>query len=263
MLATSLLTFIWWRTRHRQTAARYAVIGALVGAVALVRWQDAVFLAAPVMDAVSAALSGPGDRATRWRRSAINLLACAGAAAAAFVPQMIVWFVIYGDPLLVPQGSGFMRWSDPHGLDVLFSTFRGLFTWTPVVALSLAGIFLVWSRLRQVGMTLAVIFLLSWYVNASAADWWAGEAFGARRFVSCFPIFVIGCSAALHGLSGRPRLSVALVALVIGCNLLLLLQYQLFLKGWRDLAPYPDDMWSLWVSRFTVPFRLLARVMGR
>jgi hypothetical protein len=44
---------------------------------------------------------------------------------------------------------------------------------------------------------------------------------------------------------------------LVAANLLLMFQYQLFLKGWRDLAPYPDDLWSLWGARFVVPFRLL------
>jgi hypothetical protein len=42
-------------------------------------------------------------------------------------------------------------------------------------------------------------------------------------------------------------------------NGLLLFQYQLFLKGWRDIAPYPDSPWRLWIERFLVPMRVLAR----
>jgi len=61
----------------------------------------------------------------------------------------------------------------------------------------------------------------------------------------------------------RPMTLVAGVVLVVLLNGLLLFQYQLFLKGWRDIASYPDNTWSLWIERFLVPIRFLGRVIGR
>ena len=180
-----------------------------------------------------------------------------------FVPQMLVWTVLYGSPLLVPQGSGFMRWTDPQLAAVLFSSFRGLFTWTPVLLVATVGLGSLGRERRHLAIVLVAIVALSWYVNASVADWWAGEAFGARRFVSCFPIFVVGCGAIMERWRDRPMTLVAGVVLVVLLNGLLLFQYQLFLKGWRDIAPYPDNPWSLWVERFLVPMRFLGRVIGR
>jgi hypothetical protein len=42
----------------------------------------------------------------------------------------------------------------------------------------------------------------------------------------------------------------------------LLLQYQLFLKGWREIAPYPNGAYGLTFARFVVPFRLLGHWLG-
>ena len=176
---------------------------------------------------------------------------------------MMVWTVLYGSPLLVPQGSGFMRWTDPQLAAVLFSSFRGLFTWTPVLLVATLGLGSLGRERRHLAIVLVAIVALSWYVNASVADWWAGEAFGARRFVSCFPIFVVGCGAIMERWRDRPMTLVAGVVLVVLLNGLLLFQYQLFLKGWRDIAPYPDNAWSLWIERFLVPMRFLGRVIGR
>ena len=44
-------------------------------------------------------------------------------------------------------------------------------------------------------------------------------------------------------------------------NCLLLFQYQMFLKGWRDLAPYPRGVYGLGVARFVVPFRMLGQLL--
>jgi hypothetical protein len=262
MLVTSLTIYAWWRTRHRRTITRYAMVGGLVGLATLVRPQDVVFLAAPLLDAVGDARAGDGGAERRWLTAGARALAACGAAAIVFSPQMMVWSTIYGSVLLVPQGSGFMRWSEPHLLAVLFSTTRGLFTWTPVLLIAVFGLYRLGVAHRHLGMTLGVIFVLSCYVNAAVADWWAGEAFGARRFVSCFPRFVAGTAVVLARWRDRPAWCASAAVLVIALNMLLLLQYQLYLKGWRDLAPYPDDFWSLWIARFVVPFRVLARVAG-
>ena len=194
MLVTSLVVYAWWRTRERRTPARYALVGALVGLASLVRLQDAVFLAVPLVDAADEAWRGRfGPRAAG--RALLHAAIAGAAALVVFSPQMFVWSTIYGSALLVPQGSGFMRWSEPHLVSVLFSSYRGLFTWTPVALLGVAGLVRLPPERRHVAVVLGVVFALSCYVNAAVADWWAGEAFGARRFVSCFPIFVIGCAA--------------------------------------------------------------------
>jgi hypothetical protein len=262
MLVTSLVLYAWWRTIDRRTTSRYAMVGALVGLAALVRLQDVVFLAAPVLDALDDARHSAGNRRRRWGHAGLNAAVASAAAAVAFSPQMFVWSTIYGSALLVPQGSGFMRWSEPHVVEMLFSSFRGLFTWTPVVLVAVAGLLQLGPGRRHLAITLGVIFVLSCYVNAAVADWWAGEAFGARRFVSCFPVFVVGCAAMLDRWRDQPARCASAVALVVALNLLLLFQYQLFLKGWRDVAPYPGDPWNLWIARFVVPVRFLARLVG-
>jgi hypothetical protein len=55
---------------------------------------------------------------------------------------------------------------------------------------------------------------------------------------------------------GRAAVAGVLVAL----NWLLLLQYEVFMKGHANIAPYPVGWFNLWVARFVVPFRLLARM---
>jgi hypothetical protein len=39
-------------------------------------------------------------------------------------------------------------------------------------------------------------------------------------------------------------------------NGLLLLQYETFMKGLRDIAPYPGGLYGLWIARFIVPVDL-------
>jgi hypothetical protein len=46
---------------------------------------------------------------------------------------------------------------------------------------------------------------------------------------------------------------------LVAANWLLLLQYQLFMKGFADLAPYPSGWFDMWLVRLIVPFRVVAR----
>lgn len=256
MLAVALFWFVWVRTLGSPTVGRYGALGLLVGFAALMRWQDAVLLIVPVLDAV---------RHHRGGASAVlaRLAACVAGAAIGFAPQMAVWTVLYGQPLAMPQGAGFMRWSEPALWQVLFSHERGLVTWTPVVGAALAGLAIMLRRHRFVALCAVAFVAISWYVNAAVADWWGGEAFGSRRFISCFPVFVIGFAALLAQLQTRTTAN-AIIALAFTTHtFLLLVQYQAYMRGLRDIVSYPAEPGQLWLPRFRVPFDLLSWWLNR
>jgi hypothetical protein len=272
MLTASAFFLLWSSTRGSQTPRRYAAVGLAGGIAALVRWQDAVFLLAPALEAVLPAArgrpedaDGPARRHPAGRSGAVQairrLAACAAGAVVGFAPQMAVWLTLYGSPLAMPQGDRFMRWTSPQVVAVLFSDFHGLFTWTPLLAIAVVGLFLVPRRWLVIGSGAVVVFVASVYVNAAVVDWWAGEAYGSRRFLSCFPLFVLGLGAAIDRVTSARPMRWAVGALV-ALNFLLLLQYQTFMHGWRDLAPYPRGLYGLVVARFVVPFEILARLFG-
>ncbi len=82
---------------------------ACTGIAALMRWQDAILLASVALELLVRV------RARRFSlATAVWLGCCRGRRrAVAFVPQMIVWMTFYGQPLAMPQGGGFMRWTEP------------------------------------------------------------------------------------------------------------------------------------------------------
>jgi hypothetical protein len=248
MLAVSGFWFGWVRTLGRPQVARYAGLGALAGLSALMRWQDGVLVMVPALEACW------HWRTTSFRTVAPRVLATVAGAAAAFIPQMIVWTVLYGRPLTVPQGSHFMKWNEPALLPVLFSYNHGLISWTPVVGVALVGLALLVRRLPLVGLAAWLFVGASWYVNAAVADWWGGEAFGARRFLSCYPLFVLGFAIVLDGLQRGARTNAAIAGLFVSHTFLLLLQYQAFMHGLWDIVPYPG-----WLARFRAPVDLAIR----
>jgi len=254
MLVVSGFFLLWAAGVGDMSSRRFGILGALGGACALVRFQDAVLLAVPLLEAASYLGKERNTKAlwTATGRAAI----CVASAAVAFSPQLLAWAVIYGRPLLVPQGSGFMQWSAPYVWPVLFSDWRGLFTVTPIIAVSIAGVGWLWRDWPEVAPGVTAALVLSIYANSSIVQWWAGESFGARRFVSCFPLFALGLAAVFTRV--RPRVIVTVASLFIVLNGLLLLQYEVFMHGLRTVAPYPRGFYGLVVARFVVPFKLLA-----
>jgi hypothetical protein len=256
MLVVSGFWLAFVRTRHRQDLARYALLGALAGAAALMRWQDAILVGVPLWEALRSRAGGAAGILTRW-------VAAGAAAALAFGPQSFVWQRLYGHPLTIPQGASFMKWGSPALWQVLVSDNHGLLSWTPVLLLAVAGLVLLVRADRQIGVPAAAFLIASWYVNASVADWWGGEAFGGRRFVACFPIFVLGTAMVFDRWRDDPRLPAAITFLCVALNGLLLVQYQTFMHGLRGVAPYPQGFYGLYVARFVVPIVLARRWLLR
>jgi hypothetical protein len=136
LLAASGFWYAWIRSNEASPTRRYALLGCLTGIAALMRWQDAILLAPVALDLLLNVRARRFSLATAVWLGLLSLVT----AAVAFVPQMIVWMTLYGQPLAMPQGGGFMRWTEPALWSVLFSDWHGLLTWTPVVAVALVGL---------------------------------------------------------------------------------------------------------------------------
>ena len=262
LFAVALFGHTWYRTRGRDDLRRFALLGALAGLAGLVRSQDLIILIIPGLELLD------GIRERRWslaatcRRLAVLCIACA----AVFSPQVWAWQTIYGTPVLNPHGgSAYFRWAQPEIVQTLFSTRQGLISWTPIVLFAVVGLPWLFRRDRLLAWIAVVTLLLALYVNASAVPWWAGAGFGGRRFVSYLPFLVLGLSAFLASrpMASRPALVRLASLFLIGSNVLFLLQYQLFMRGFHDIVPeYPDDLWTVFAERFVVPFKLLAAWMS-
>jgi hypothetical protein len=258
--AVSLFVYVWLRTRGATGYGRTLLLGALAGLVALVRWQDALVLLLPVVEAL----------AMVWRRRAgvaavtLRLALLCAAAGLVFAPQLLAWQAIYGTPLVMPQGAGFMVWFSPAVFSVLFSLRRGLFSWTPALLPAVAGLPLLIRRDRLAGWATVAVLAASAYVNAAVRDWWAGEAFGARRFIGDSVFLALGLSAvlALPQILRRPRAVQWLSVAAIAYNVLFLFQYQLFMRGMRELVPYPETARQVFLDRLWLPFQVLWRWMS-
>jgi hypothetical protein len=106
--------------------------------------------------------------------------------------QMIVWKRMSGSYLYYSYQDEVFDWRHPALVQTLFSTRHGLFSWTPLLLLSVAG-FLQRKALSAPLVRVALLALVSlWVLNSSWDIWWFGAAFGGRAFVDLALVFVVG-----------------------------------------------------------------------
>jgi hypothetical protein len=246
-LVTGLVVLAWWRQYRRRPAVGQALlVGGLIGLAALVRWQHLVYLVLPMTSAAFWWWSLPADERRAGGLQVVGYLVAVGAAAlAVFSIQLVQWQLFYGTWLTVPQGGAYVDWRAPFWRPVLFSTFRGLLAWMPVVFWAALGLILQIRRQPRLVVPLLLVLLLETYVNSSTRDWFGGGGFGPRRYTSETVILVIGCAVLLQALRGRIGRPAAMAGgVLLATHQWILLRYGLGEKiGGYIQSMYPTYEW--------------------
>jgi hypothetical protein len=285
-VAVAGLVWYWRRTYGSARRRRWLAVGLLLGTAALMRWQLVTFAVLPAGEAGWAAWrEGRAHGGQAVVRRLLLLALAAGAAWAAFVPQMIAWRSVYGHWLVRTMPTAH-NWTQPALVQVLLGPDRGLFTWTPLVLLAflatvvfagagmwraacgrnheLSGAEATEDR-HQPRVLLAVAFVLQVYVLASlfGDHVTLSVAFGFRYLTEALVALVPGLALMLEKTPERwRRILVGMGCLLVLWNLILISQYR---YGWipadagADLATLLANTWRL-VRRKRL--LLFAQIMG-
>lgn len=235
VFAVSLLLWLWLRSRGRgdDSVRAWAWLGAAGGLAGLIRPSGALFLVAPAAELVWRMLRG-----RRWAwgvgRGAV-MGACAGAL---LFPQLILNRVLTGGLGPTPLVTRKLTFTSPHFLQVLFDPGHGLFFWTPLALVAVAGLAAIALRRKDgVGPFLAMAFLLQVWINGSVESWSQAGAFGARRFVELTPIFAWGLAVVVAWAAQKPRrlAAASILAIFVWWNMSLMVQFGLNLMNRQRL----------------------------
>ncbi|HJN46686.1 MAG TPA: hypothetical protein QF572_21185 [Vicinamibacterales bacterium] len=212
MFVTTLFLFVWHRGRAQPSLTRWAMVGAAGGLMAMVRWQNGLFVVLPVSQmAIETWRQVDGDRRAKLRQVFRRASVCATTLALAFLPQLVFWKVVRGAWISLPTSEHGVTWTTTHIGDVLFSSNHGLVSSTPIVYLALLGLPLFIRRDAVLAAVLIVGFLGQLYVNSTVDVWWGGSGFGGRRFANCALVFAVGLASLLEWLRRRPLVAPAAV----------------------------------------------------
>jgi len=234
LFAVALFLFLWARWRDGLTVPRALWLGLVGGLLAMIREQDALFLATPVLYAAFGVLGAL--RAGRWRSALATLgrVALIGVAAVvAYLPQLLTYRILNGTPRPNKDVSDKLNIVAPFFWQVMTAPAHALPYWSPIVLVALVGLLALIRRNPRLGLALIVGFLLTWYINGAIKTWTTAGSFGARRFLNCTPLFVVGLAYAYQGLFDATR----------GRG-----------RGWRALVPVLSLLGICWNAGLIVQF---------
>jgi hypothetical protein len=171
------------------TWGRTIVLGILLGLTVLIRPTNILItLLFPFWSVYS--VDELRLRVRTLRKQWVKLASMAVLAFLVLVPQGLYWKGALGSWVAWSYGKeGFSNWNHPPLLKVLFSYQNGLFVYTPIMVMVVAGLVVGWRRRMASAPVISVIFLLATYFFASWWAWWFGAAFGHRCFVEYMALF--------------------------------------------------------------------------
>lgn len=185
--ATALFLWGWNRTRGERSRAQWILLGLLMGWLVAIRPQNVVCAMVFVVEGI-AILRGH-ERWIWMRRAALGAVA----SLLAFLPQMLLWWRLYGHPLQLPKIEE-MHWLAPRLGAFLFSDYHGLLIWTPAMALAVVGAPMLIRRDHALGWGIVAVLVLQIYLNAANEVWWAGGSFSNRRFADVAAFVAVAMS---------------------------------------------------------------------
>ena len=265
LLASALFVFVWFRTRASRAQGNlrgWAWLGACGALMTMVREQEAIFGMIPLVETVYLAARGikkagmNSPQQPTWPSQLLGLGAMVCAWIVVFIPQLLVYGALNGNYLPARDVTQKFTFDGAHIGDILFSSLHGLFSWTPVTLLAVAGLVLLWRRDKITAVALGLTFAAEVYLLGSFSTWFGGAAFGMRRFVNCTILFVVGLALLIDEL--RKRISLRILAgaggVFIVWNLLFIVQ---FATGLIPRAEPIDTSRFVYDQVFTVPGRLV------
>jgi len=230
------LVWYWVKSYGSLRWSRWLLVGLLVGAAALMRWQLATFAVLPAGEVLLTSLR---TRAGFSKRLAGLGLAALGALVA-FLPQMVAWRCVYGTWLVEPVPQVAHHWLSPSLWGVLLSSDRSLFYWTPICALACLGYFV--CRPSACAEPMSLLFAaFGVQVYALASVWGKGEylenvgnfagaflskAYGMRHLTETVVALAPGLAILLERTSRAPFRLLCVLGFFLGLwNLLLIYEY--------------------------------------
>lgn len=193
----SLFLYLSRRPAGQRTPGQWAILGATAGLMVSVYYLNVVFLLFVLVEVARWFAAGATlqDRAAAATRIGKALMMFCAAAALALAPLVLIKYRLYGSLLNAGYENEAWYWTAPKVLPVLFSSYHGLFTWTPVTLLAVVGLALFASTHRQAGACAMGAFALFVYLVSSYQFWHGASSFGNRFFLSFTPLFILGLAA--------------------------------------------------------------------
>jgi hypothetical protein len=162
----------------------------------------------------------------------LNLLIAAILFFIPIIPQLLYWKIYGGDWLVFSYGSDEkFFFNDPKILDFLFSYRKGWFTYTPLMLLSIIGMFFLKKKVKPMLLVTPLFIGFLIYLLSSWWCWWYGGSFGMRGMIQYYVFLAFPLAALIDYVLKKKTLAIISGVLIIACTYYSLL-YSYKMKHW-------------------------------
>jgi hypothetical protein len=188
---SSAYLYYWLSTYGRKRLLRWALLGLLLGFASLVREQEVLFGITLAMEVISEILRERKVDEFYLKSVSIFLLTFLFT----MTPYFLNTWVIFGK-LLIPKSYtlSLKEISTSSILEIFFSGYHGILWWTPILILSVVGLFLGLRENFVVSISFILTLLCQIFLISSvvAAPGGGGASFGIRYLTDSTLIFAYG-----------------------------------------------------------------------
>lgn len=161
-------------------------------------------------------------------------------------PQLLIYKYTTGTWFInAYQKEGF-NFTSPHIFDVLFSVQKGLFFWSPILFLSVLGLFYLRKQQQAFLLPISIFMIVNTYLIASWHHWQYGGSYGHRAFTDSLAFMAVPMAAWYQSL--RQRWLVVLVRALV--PVLILLSLVQMVQYWRGIIPFDGTTFELYTKIF-------------
>ena len=222
-----------------------ALLGLVSGLVILTRHTNALFLLFVPLYGVAS--SGTVEALARFRSRARDVAVWALTTTAVVAPQLAIYRQSTGRLVISSYGDLGFNFGSPRLYGVLFGVQKGLFFWSPVLLLALAGLFMLRGAARAFLLPAILVLLADTYLIASWWDWQFGASYGHRGFTDALPVFALGLAAFFQWSAGRRLTRVVATVAVLLATCLSVFQ---MVQYWYGILPASDTTWEQYRAVF-------------
>jgi hypothetical protein len=117
------------------------------------------------------------------------------------LPQLLYWHYATGHFFFNSYVEEGFYFSEPHVIKALFGFRKGWLIYTPIMLLSLIGIWLIYKTKKSYFYSILIFTSIYIYVAFSWWCWWYGGSYGQRVMIDIYPILALPLAAFLHWVS--------------------------------------------------------------
>jgi hypothetical protein len=235
---------------HEENSLKYSLmLGLVTGLIALIRPTNILILIVFALWGVDD-LASLKDRTILFLKKFHLVIIMALAFIGAWIPQMIYWKYISGAYWFYSYGAERFFFNNPHIFKGLFGFRKGWFIYTPMMALAMIGIGMMYKNLKGLFYPVLIFTILNIYVILSWWSWWYGGGFGLRPFIDSYAILSIPLAVFVDRAFNRGNavkmISAAVVLMFIALNIFQTNQYQQAILHWDGMTA--KAYWSIFLK---------------